>query len=136
MSVLNVYKKIYECGIVVQDHKINGVKGLAIKYGDKCGIFINNNEIKNSDEEFLVLVHEWGHCATETLHGLCADSSYIGKCEYRADRRAVLEFLPFDLILYAAENGCREVYEFSEFLNLPEEFIAIAFNHYRDIGKL
>ena len=136
MKTLQVYKKIEEENIPVFDCKIDGIKGVIIKSDDKCGIFINHKELKDSDEEFMVLAHEWGHYASGTLHSLSSDKTYIGQCEYRADRKSVIEFLPFKRIQDAIKNGCQTVYEFSEFLDLPEKFIIIAFNHYKAMGKI
>lgn len=136
MKTLQVYKKIEENDIAVLDCKIEGLKGVIIKSEDKYGIFINHKEIENSDEEFMVLAHEWGHYATGTLYKFSSDKSYISQCEYRADRKAITEFLPLERIQEAIKNGCQTAYEFSEFLDLPEKFIIKAFNHYRAMGKL
>lgn len=136
MKTLQVYKKIEESDIPVLDCKIEGLKGVIIKSDGKYGIFINNKEIENSDEEFMVLAHEWGHYVSGTLHHFNSDKSYISQCEYRADRKSIIEFLPVERIKDAIKNGCQTVYEFSEFLDLPEKFIIKAFNHYKAMGKL
>lgn len=136
MKTLQVYKKIEESDIPVLDCKIEGLKGVIIKSDGKYGIFINNKEIENSDEEFMVLAHEYGHYASGTLYGLNTDRSYVSQCEYRADRKAVLTFLPFERVQDAIVNGCQTAYEISEFLDLPEKFIIKAFNHYRAMGLI
>ena len=136
MDTICVYKKIEEENIPVVDCKIDGFKGLIINVDGKCGIFINSKEIESSDEEFMILAHEWGHYASGTLHGFEANKIYVSQCECKADRKAIIEFLPFEHIQDAIKYGCQEVYEFSEFLNLPEEFVVKAFNHYRAMGRL
>ena len=133
---MQVYKKIEDENIPVIDCAVVGVKGVIIKSRDKYGIFINHKEIENSDEEFMVLAHEWGHYASGTLHGLSSGKTHISQCEYRADRKAVLEFLPFERIQDAIKNGCQTPYEFSEFLDMPEKFVLQAFNHYKNMGLI
>ena len=136
MRILQVYKKIEDENIPVLDSEVSGVKGMVIKSGDKYGVFINHKEIKNSDEEFMVLAHEWGHYASGTLHSLSSNKTHIRQCEYRADRKAILEFLPFERIQEAIKNGCQTAYEFSEFLDLPEQFVIKAFKHYKNMGLI
>ena len=136
MKTLQVYKKIEDDDIPIFDCKTDGVKGVIIKSDDKYGIFINHKELKDSDEEFMVLTHEWGHYASGTLYGFSSDKTYVGQCEYRADRKSILEFLPFERLQEAIKNGCQTAYEFSEFLDLPERFVIVAFNHYKAMGKI
>lgn len=136
MKTLQVYKKIEECGVPVFEGGITGVKGLIIESGGKYGIFLNSKEINNSNEEFMVLSHEYGHYASGTLHRFNSDKSCISQCEYRADRRVITEFLPIEKIREAIDNGCQTSYEFSEYLDLPEEFIVKAFAHYKAMGKI
>ena len=136
MEILQAYKKIEDENIPVLNCDIDGVKGMIISSGDKHGIFINRKAIEDSDEEFMVLAHEWGHYSSGMLHSLGDNKTYIGKCEYRADRNAVLEFLPFERIQAAIKDGCQMPYEFADFLDMPEKFVIIAFKHYRDMGLI
>ena len=136
MDVVEVYKKIEDENVQILSFGISGIKGLTICADGNCGVFINDKEINNSDEEFCVVAHEYGHCATGTLYRLNSDESYVSQCEYRADRKAVLTFLPIDRLNDAIECGCQTSYEFSEYLDLPEKFVIMAFNHYQTIGLL
>ena len=136
MRTVQVYKKIEDENIPVIDCDAGGIKGAIVKYGDKYGVFINHKKIENSDEEFMILAHEWGHYASGTLHSLSSGKTYVGQCEYRADRKAVIEFLPFKRIQEAIKNGCQTPYEFSEFLDMPEKFVLKAFNHYKNMGLI
>ena len=136
MKTIQAYKKIEGENIPILDCKIDGVKGVIIKAGDKYGIFINHREIENSDEEFMILAHEWGHYTSGMLYCLGSDKTHISQCEYKADRKAIIEFLPFERIKDAIKNGCQTAYEFSEFLDLPEQFIVKAFKHYKNMGLI
>lgn len=125
-----VYQKIQDNNIAIMHFGLQGVKSVSLETDGKYGIFINHKEIKNSDEEFLVATHEYGHCMTGSTHPPYSPLDIISKHEYRADRKAILDFLPIDRIKSAIKDGCRSAYEFSEYLDVPEQFVLKAFQHY------
>ena len=130
MNISKVYKKIQDNGIEVFNFGLQNVKSVSVEADGKYGIFINRKEIKDSEEEFIVATHEYGHCMTGSTHPPHSSLDIISKHEYRADRKAVLDFLPVDKIKSAIKNGCRTIYEFSEYLDMPEQFVLKAFQHY------
>lgn len=130
MNIDKVYEKIQDNDIEVIHFGLPNIKSVSIEANNKYGIFINHKEIENSDEEFLVATHEYGHCMTGSTHPPYSPLDIISKHEYRADRKAVLDFLPIDRIKAAIKYGCRTVYEFSEYLDMPEQFVLKAFQHY------
>ena len=130
MNIDNVYKKIQENNIKIFHYGLSGVKSVTVEADNKYGIFINHKEIENSDEEFLVATHEYGHCMTGSTHPPYSPLDIIIRHEYRADKKAVLDFLPTDKLKEAIRNGCKTIYEFSEYLDIPEAFVIKAFNHY------
>lgn len=66
-----------------------------------------------------------------TTHKLSGKFDLICKCEYKADRKAILEFLPIDDSQKAIEDGCCAAYEFAEYLDIPEDFVTKAVEHYK-----
>ena len=130
MNTDNVYEKIQDNGIEVFNFGLPNVKSVSVEANGRYGIFINHQEIVDSDEEFVVVTHEYGHCMTGSTHPPYSPLDIISKHEYRADRKAVLDFLPIDRIESAIKSGCRSAYEFSEFLDVPEQFVIKAFQHY------
>lgn len=130
MHIDTVYQEIENNNIKIFHHGLPGVKSVSIETDNNYGIFINHNEIKDSDEEFLVVTHEYGHCMTGSTHPPYSPLDIIIKHEYKADRKAVLDFLPVERIQEAISHGCQTVYEFAEYLDIPEEFVIKAFNHY------
>ena len=130
MNVDEVYEKIQNNDIKVLHFGLQNVKSVSVEVDNKYGIFINHKEIKNSDEEFLVATHEYGHCMTGSTHPPYSSIDIVSRHEHRADRRAILDFLPIDKIKSAIKDGCRYAYEFSEYLGVPEQFIIKAFQHY------
>lgn len=130
MNVDQVYTKIHGNNIKVFPCDLKGIKSATIETDNKYGIFINYNEIKDSDEEFMVATHEYGHCMTGSTHPLYSPFDIISRHEYQADRKAVLDFLPIDKLKLAIKAGCNTTYEISEYLDMPEPFVFKAFEHY------
>ena len=130
MNMDEVYVKIQENGIKVFPYGLKNIKSVSVETNNKYGIFLNYEEIENKDDEFLAATHEYGHCMTGSTHPPYSSFDIISKHEYRADRKAILDFLPVDRIKSAIEYGCQTVYEFAEYLDVPEDFIVKAFEHY------
>lgn len=130
MNIDKVYKKIQDNGIEVFNFGLQNIKSVSVEADGRYGIFINHKEIADSNEEFIVTTHEYGHCMTGSTHPPYSPLNIISKHEYKADRRAVLDFLPIDKIKLAIKDGCQTVYDFSEYLDMPEQFVIKAFQHY------
>lgn len=126
-----VYQKIYENGIKLFSYNIPNYKATVIEIDKNYGIFMDYNKIEDSDDEFCVAAHEYGHCITGTTHSLNSDYDTISRHEYRADRQSVLEFLPVDKIKEAISKGCLKLYEIAEYVDLPEKFVYMAIQHYQ-----
>ena len=136
MDLKNVYNKIEEEDISVFSFGIEGVKAVTIEADNKYGVFINRKEILNSDDEFCVLAHEYGHCVSGATHNTHSSFDLVCKHEYRADRRAVLEFLPVEQIKKAIKNGSQNLYEIADYLDMPEQFVEKAIRHYTCMGMI
>lgn len=130
MSLDQVYEKIQNSDIEIFNFGLENIKSVSVEADGRYGIFINHKEIEDSNEEFIVATHEYGHCMTGSTHPPYSPLDIISKHEYRADRKAVLDFLPLDKIKSAIKDGCRSAYEFSEYLDVPEQFVIKAFQHY------
>lgn len=136
MDINNLYKKINDSGIDVFHHNYNCIKAVTIEIDKNYAIFINENLMQDSDEEFCAMAHEYGHCKSGSTHKLHSKFDLICRHEYRANRRAVLDFLPFEQIKQAINCGCETIYEFSAYLDMPETFIKTALHHYNAMGLL
>lgn len=130
INLTSVYKKINDNGIKVFSCDIPSIKAATIEVDEHYGIFINRKLIKNSYEEFLVATHEYGHCMSGTTHKINSEFDLVSKHEYKANRQAVLDFLPVASLKQAVKNGCHTVQELSDYLDMPKEFILTALKHY------
>lgn len=136
LNVLEVYKRLDENGVVMLPCSMEKIKGITVEVNGKYGVAINHKEMENSNEEFIVAAHEYGHCMTGTTYSFDTDEVIKRKCEYKADRRAILDFLPIEKFKEAIKNGCQMAYEFAEYLDLPEKFVIQAYEHYKAMGLL
>ncbi len=136
MNIDQVYKKIQDNGIEIMHFGLPNIKSVSVEADNRYGIFINHKEIENSNEEFIVATHEYGHCMTGSTHPPYSPLDIVSKHEYRADQKAVLDFLPIERIKMAIKDGCQMAYEFAEYLDLPEQFVIKAFQHYTAMGLI
>ena len=133
-----LYGKIVDAGIEMFSVNLSDSKYDAATVGslDKYGIFIDYSKFNNRDDEFLAVNHEYGHCKTGCTHQLNTPYQLIGQHETRANRAAVHEFLPHDMLMKAVDKGNKEPWELADALGLPEKFVRMAVETYKIEGKL
>jgi Zn-dependent peptidase ImmA (M78 family) len=136
MYIDKLYEKIHGEGIDIFSYNIPTTKAVVIEMNNKYGIFIDHTKIKDKEEEFCVLAHEYGHCTTGSTHKINSSLDTISRHEFRADKRAILEFCPLEKIKKAIQDGCKNKYEIAKYLQLPEQFIEKAIYHYKLMGKI
>ena len=81
-------------------------------------------------------MHEMGHYHTNAYYNF--ESKFELKCrkEYRAQRWAVMHYLPLEELLDATHKGNTETYELAEYFDVTEEFIIAALDIYHRQGKI
>ena len=136
MNLEQIYTVIDNNHIKVFPFGIDEIKAVTIETDNKYGIFVNHNEISNTDEEFCVLAHEYGHCKSSTTHKLNSPFSLICQHEYRADRQSIIDLLPVAKIQEATQNGSQTLYEIADFMDMPEAFVSKAIRHYTSMGLI
>ncbi|WP_101697023.1 ImmA/IrrE family metallo-endopeptidase [Clostridium minihomine] len=77
-----------------------------------------------------VLAHELGHCATGCTHKVSSLLDLIEKHEYKANRWAIEQYIPFDEMSRAIKQGYTERWQLAEYFDMPEPFIQKALNYY------
>lgn len=131
-----LYDKLFDLNVLLFHANTGNHKAITILYKDSYGIFYNSHGFSDSYDEFEVLVHELGHIKSGSTHKLNSPYQLIRQHEVRANRCAVHEFLPLEKLLSAINNGYTELWELSETLDMPKEFIKMAIDTYRMEGKL
>ena len=101
-----------------------------------CHVALDEKQIENSADRKVKLAHELGHCVLSAFYNRYSKFDLITQHEYRANRWAVEELLPFYRLRKALETGHIEIWDLAEFLELTEDFIKIAIEHYERQGLL
>lgn len=95
--------------------------GATIRDGDYYAIFLDFTKIRSSRLLKGVCSHELGHAATGALHKVSSPYELVERSEYRANRWAAEHFLPASEFREAFSAGCTELWQLSDYFDLPEE---------------
>lgn len=101
-----------------------------------CIIAIDDRKIKNEADLKIKVAHELGHCETGAFYNLYSPYDEISRHEYRADKWAVYELVPYDELIDLLVKGCNEVWQLAEYFDVSEDFIDRAFYIYKAKGLL
>ena len=97
-----------------------------------CYIGIDPFSIDSRSEEAVCLAHELGHCLTGSFYNIYAVCDLRAKHERRADKWAIKKLVPRGKLKKAINSGFSEVWELSEYFDLPEPFIRKAVTFYKE----
>ena len=106
--------------------------GATMRDGEYYAIFLDFTQIAGVRLLKGVCCHELGHVATGALHKVNSPYETVERSEYRANRYVAQRFLTRDDFAAAFEAGCRELWELSEYFDLPEADVAKALTYWRD----
>lgn len=137
-NLRKLYEKLVESNIRLFSVDPGEHKAVTLKDHEenRYGIFFDYARFENSGEEFEVITHEYGHAKSGCTHKLNTPYQLIGQHETRANRAAVHEFLPFDMLMKAVDKGNKEPWELADALGMPEKFVRMAVETYKIEGKL
>lgn len=133
---MNCYERllIKESKILINDQADldNNSGGFYIKTSSADIILINRNII-NTYEKKCILAEELGHYYTS--YGNITDQTDIRnrKQEMVARRWAVKRLITLENLIDAFNNGVRNKHELAEHLEVTEEFLHIALDHFKGI---
>lgn len=136
MDVKQLYQTLQQSGIKFFDYKIGKPKAITICLNNQYGIFIDTSEINSEAEEYCMIAHEGGHCATGCTHSVSSSLDLIEKHEYKADKWAVHQIIPIDNLRSLLKSGCIEIWEIAEHFGVTENFVRRAMDIYKREGLL
>ena len=129
MTILeSLYQHAYSSGIAVENFPMPRILSTAVLVDERYYIGIDRSRMETSIEEAECLAHEIGHCETHSLYA-CGEKERK-KSEKRAEEWAILHLVPREQFENACQNGCREVWEFAEELNVSCPFAAKVMAYY------
>lgn len=96
-------------------------------YADGC-VWINSN--MPECRRYCTLAEEIGHYETSVGDILDQDDVNNRRQENVARKWAYEEILPLENILFAVQDGHKEIWDMAEYLEVDEEFLKGALKHY------
>ncbi len=106
--------------------------GATIRDGEHYAIFLDFTKIASIRLMKGVCCHELGHAATGALHRVNSPYETVERSEYRAGRYVAQHFLTQADFAEAFEAGCRELWELSEYFDLPEADVKKALTYWQE----
>lgn len=104
--------------------------GATIRDAGFYAVFLDFSKIKSTRLLRGVCCHELGHVATGALHKVDSPYELAERSEYRAIRWMAETFLTQEAFREAFAAGCTELWQLSEFFDLPEADVQKAMDYW------
>ena len=98
----------------------------------KYAIFLDFSQIPTTRVLRGVCCHELGHAATGALHKLDSPFELVERSEYRAARWVAENYLTAEMFQAAFRAGYTELWQLSEYFDLPEDCVASALTYWKE----
>lgn len=106
--------------------------GATVRDGGEYAVFLDFTKIRSTRLLRGVCLHELGHVATGALHKVDSPYELVERSEYRANRWATETYLSEKAFREAFEAGYTELWELSEYFDLPEKCVADALTYWKE----
>ena len=107
-------------------------EGATVRDGEYYAIFLDIAKIQSTRLLKGVCCHETGHAATGALHKVSSPYELVERSEYRANRWVAQNYLTENLFREAFAMGYVELWQLSEYFDLPEDLIKTALSYWKD----
>lgn len=104
--------------------------GATIRDAGYYAVFLDFTKIKSTRLLRGVCCHELGHIATGALHKVDSPYELAERSEYRAIRWSAEQYLTEEAFREAFAVGCTELWQLSEYFDLPEADIQKAMDYW------
>lgn len=106
--------------------------GATIRDGTVYAVFLDFSQIHSTRLLRGVCCHEQGHLATGALHKVDSPFELVERSEYRANRYVAQTYLTPADFQEAFRAGCRELWQLSEYFDLPEADVKKAYTYWTE----
>ena len=107
-------------------------EGATIRDQGYYAVFLDFTKIKSTKLLRGVCCHELGHLATGALHKVDSPYELAERSEYRANRWAAENYLTIHAFQEAFDAGFTEIWQLSDYFDLPEADIRAALRYWTD----
>lgn len=125
-----LYEDIRTQQVVLYTYDVGEETSVTIELNNRYAIFLDPFRVESIPEMKRILAHELGHCATGCTHKVSSPLDLVEKHEYKANRWAIEQYIPFDALRDAIKQGYAERWQLAEYFDMPESFIQRALNFY------
>lgn len=94
---------------------------------------IDHSKIDDCAEEYTILIHEKGHFDSGAFYTMSSPYPLKEQAERRADRAAILQYIPLEELRDCLAGGIVEIWDLAEHFGVTEEFMRKSIGYYRDI---
>lgn len=123
-------------GVIIEQFHLPANISVSAQINGACYIGIDRSKISTAAQETVHIAHELGHCETFSFYNPYSPLDNRRRNERRADRWAIERLCPPKRFRAAYRNGCREIWEFAEYLGVTGEFAEKVMIHYQDKIKI
>ena len=106
--------------------------GATVRDGEYMAVFLDFSRIKSARLLRGICYHELGHIATGALHKVDSPYELVERSEHRAARWSAEHFLTPDAFWKAFSLGYTELWQLSEYFDLPERDVEAALRYWAD----
>lgn len=107
-------------------------EGTTIRDEDYYAIFLDITKLRSIKVYNGVCLHEVGHVATGALHKVDSPYETVERSEYRANRWGFENYLKVEEFKEAFAAGYTELWQLSDYFDLPEETIRKALSYWTE----
>ncbi len=131
-----IYRDADRLGVPIYPYDIGFADAATLEMGGRYAVMIDPARIRSISRIKGVLAHELGHCATGCTHRVSSPYDLVARHEFKANRWAVEQYLPFSQLNAAISGGLTEPWQLADYFDLPEEQIRWALEYYTQIREL
>lgn len=106
--------------------------GATVRDHGYYAVFLDFSKIRSTRALRGVCCHELGHAATGALHKVDSPFELVERSEYRAARWVAENYLTAEMFQEAFAAGYTELWQLSEYFDLPEDCIASALTYWKE----
>lgn len=106
--------------------------GATIRDRGQYAVFLDFTKIKSTRLLRGICYHELGHTATGALHKIDSPYELVERSEYRANRWSAENYLTAEDFRAAFADGYSELWQLSEYFDLPESDIQSALTYWKE----
>lgn len=111
-------------------------EGTTIRDENYYAIFLDITKLRSIKVYNGVCLHEVGHVATGALHKVDSPYETVERSEYRANRWGFENYLKVEEFKEAFAAGYTELWQLSDYFDLPEETIRKALSYWTERRRI